>query len=166
MRYALKIETPRPVRVAVPVLVSFSSAAYAVREFSLDLSEGGIFVPTERSCEVGTRGTLKFRVSQFEEAFGLEAEVVRVVRPGEEVGNQQAGMGMRFLEVTERDHERLKQLVEGVCNGSVVDAIRKAIRESGRTMEEELRARPADQKLMLAIHATNREAQPQSSDSL
>lgn len=159
MRYALKIETPRPVRVAVPVLVSFSSEAYAVREFSLDLSEGGIFVPTDRICEVGTRGTLKFRVSQFDEPFDLEAEVVRFVRPGEEVGNQQAGLGMRFLEVTELDRKRLRRLVEGVGNGSVVEAIRTAIRESGRTLEEELRARPADQKLMLAIHATNQEAQ-------
>jgi uncharacterized protein (TIGR02266 family) len=143
--------TPRAVRAAVPVLVSFSSDAYTVRDFTLDLSEGGIFLLTEKTCPVGTRGTLKFRVSQFEEAFDLEAEVVRTVEPGQEPEGQHAGLGMRFLSLEEQDRKRLHRLVEGICNGSVVDAIRRSIRESGRTLEEELRRRPVDQKLMLAL---------------
>ena len=157
MRYALKIETPRPIRVAVPVLVSFSSDAYAVRDFSLDLSEGGIFLPTDKICPVGTLGTLKFRVSQFDEPFDLEAEVVRTVEPGTEREGQQAGLGMRFLELDDRSRKRLQRLVEGVSNGSVVDAIRRSIREGDKNLEEELRGRPVDQKLMLALTATNQE---------
>jgi uncharacterized protein (TIGR02266 family) len=151
--------TPRAVRAAIPVLVSFSSDAYAVREFTLDLSEGGIFLLTEKSCPLGTRGSLKFRVSQFEEAFDLQAEVVRTVEPGAEREGQQAGLGMRFLDLDDRDRERLQRLVEGVCNGSVAEAIRRGIRESGRSLEEELRRRPIDQKLMLARTATSQEIQ-------
>ena len=38
----------RPVRVDFPVLVSFSSDTYTAREFTLNLSEGGMFIPTEK----------------------------------------------------------------------------------------------------------------------
>jgi len=157
MESAQRAFTPRPVRVAIPVLVSFSSDAFAVKDYVLNLSEGGIFLPTEKNCAVGARGRLTFRVSQFDDPFVLEAEVVRTVEPEAETNGQQAGLGMRFLEVGDADLERLRRLVDGVCNGSVVDAIRRGIRDSGKTLDHELHMRPVDQKMMLALNATNQE---------
>ena len=151
MQNAQRALTPRPVRVAVPVLVSFSAEAYTIRDFTLNLSEGGIFLPTEKTCPVGTQGKLKFRVSQFDEPFTLNAGVVRIVPPGTE--GQKCGIGMQFLEVVEKDLDRLRQLVEGVAKGSAVEAIRRSIRETGRTVDQELRQRPTDQKMMLAVNA-------------
>ena len=147
----------RPVRVVVPVLVSFASDSYTVRDFTVNLSEGGIFLQTERVCPPATRGSLKFRASQFEEPFTLRAEVVRVVPPGEEADGQPCGMGIRFLNVSEKDLNRLRRLVEGVRDGSVVEAIRRSVRESTRTILDELRRRPADQKMMLAFAAKGEE---------
>jgi len=147
----------RPQRVVVPVLVTFDSESYTVRDFTLNLSEGGIFLQTERLCSPGTRGALKFRATQFESPFTLRGEVVRVVRPGEGADGQQCGLGIRFLEVSEGDLKRLRRLVEGVRDGSVVQAIRRSIRESSRTILEEIRRRPVDQKMMLAVVAQGEE---------
>ena len=83
----------RPVRVDIPVLVSFSSESFTVHDFTLYLSEGGIFVPTEKMCPVGTRGTLKFRSSQYEDPMLLIAEVMRAVEPDEEQPAKQCGLG-------------------------------------------------------------------------
>lgn len=148
---------PRPVRVAVPVLVSFSATAYAIRDFSLNLSEGGIFLPTENMCAIGTEGELKFRVSQFDEPFVLKARVVRVVEPGQEAGGQQAGLGIQFVDMSEEHVSRLKRVVEGVSDGSVVEAIRRGLRDSGKPLDLDLRSRPIDQKMMLALNANNQE---------
>ena len=142
-----------PVRVDFPVLISFSCGSYTVREFTLNLSEGGIFVPTEKMCPPGTRGSLKFRTSQFEEPLVLRAEVVRAVEPGEETNGHLCGLGIRFLDVSDANLERLRQIVEGVRNGTVVETIRKSILESNRTLGQELRSRPTDQKMMLALTA-------------
>jgi uncharacterized protein (TIGR02266 family) len=147
----------RPVRVDVPALVSFAAESYTVREFALNLSEGGIFLPTDRICEPGTRGTIKFRVTQFESPFTLQAEVVRVVRPGEAPTGQEAGLGIRFLDVDEKNRERLRRLVERVRDGSIVETIRRSIREGDHTILEELRRRPIDQKMMLAVSAQGEE---------
>jgi len=148
---------PRPVRVAVPVRVSFSATAYAIRDFTMNLSEGGIFLPTENMCEVGTEGELKFRVSQFDEPFVIKGRVVRIVEPGQEAGGQQAGLGIQFLDLTEGLASRLKRVVEGVSDGSVVEAIRRGLKESGKGLDLDLRSRPVDQKMMLALNANNQE---------
>ena len=150
---------PRPLRVKVPVLVSFRSQAFAVKQFTLNLSEGGIFLPTDRSCPVGTCGTLKFRESHFSDPVTLEAEVVRTVLPEQESEgqNRRAGMGMRFLNLDEGKQRFLRRLVEGVSSGSIVQTIRRSIAESGRSLALELRHRPTDQKMMLALQAHGEE---------
>jgi uncharacterized protein (TIGR02266 family) len=147
----------RPVRVDIPILVAFSSEAFAVREFTLNLSEGGIFIPTDNMCPVGTRGTLKFRSSQFETPMLMVAEVVHTVPPGEEKPGKQCGLGLKFLEVEDAQLKKLREMVEGVRSGTVVETIRSGLLESTRTLGQELRSRPTDQKMMLAISANNRE---------
>lgn len=145
--------TDRPLRAAVPVLVAFESESFTVRDFSLDLSVGGIFLITENSCPWGTIGTLKFRTSQFEEPFVVDGRVVRVVAPDEALPGRPAGLGIEFLDPTDAHKKKLQQLVDGAHSGSVVEAIRNSIRDGKRTLEQELRQRPVDQKLMLAINA-------------
>jgi len=146
---------PRPHRVAIPILVSFSSASFAARDITLNLCEGGMFLHTEKTCPVGTRGTMTFRVASFADPFTIEAEVVRTVPTGNP-GNP-AGLGLKFLALTEEDAERLHALVDGVSDGSVVQAFRRSLKETGRTLEQELRRRPADQKIMLALNASEKE---------
>ncbi len=76
-------DQPRPHRVAIPILVSFSSASFAARDFTLNLSEGGMFLHTENLCPVGTRATMTFRISSFDDPFTIEAEVVRTESVGD-----------------------------------------------------------------------------------
>lgn len=143
----------RQVRVNVPVLISFSADTYTVREFSLNLSEGGMFVTTEKMCPVGTEGTLRFRASQYDEPIVVQAKVVRTVEPGTEANGQTCGLGIQFQDASEEQLGQLREIVEGVRSGTVVDTIRKSILESGRTLSQELRCRPTDQKMMLAMTA-------------
>ena len=147
----------RPVRVNFPVLASFSSAAYAAREFNLNLSEGGMFLPTDKPCAPGTRGTIRFRASQCDQPMEFAAEVVRCVEPGTEREGETPGLGIRFVDVSPEDLDRLREMVEGAHSGTVIDNIRKSLLEGGHTLAEELRTRPTDQKMMLALGATSGE---------
>ncbi len=146
---------PRPHRATIPIWVSFSSTSFAARDFTLNLSEGGMFLHTDKLCSVGTRGTLTFRVSSFDNPFTLQAEVVRAAPTGN--ADNPAGLGLKFLELTEADIERLHDLMGGVRDGSVVQAIRRSLRANKRTLEQELRKRPTDQKMILALHASGEE---------
>jgi uncharacterized protein (TIGR02266 family) len=149
----------RPTRVTVPVLVTMKSGTLTVREFTLNLSEGGIFLQTEAMCPVGQETTLTFRATQFDKPFRLKARVVRTVAPGEESDGQDAvaGLGIQFLGLTDDDRDHLRHVVEGVRSGSVVQSIRESIKNSKRPPELELRSRPTSQKLMLAMAAKDSE---------
>jgi len=156
------IDTPlgrieRPVRVNFPVLVSFAADSFTIREFTLNLSEGGLFVPTEKMCPIGTQGTLKFRATQFDQPLLMKAEVVRTVEAGQEHEDEPCGLGLRLLDVSEENLDKLRQVVEGARSGTVVETIRKSLFESGKTLGQELRSRPTDQKMMLALNANVRE---------
>ncbi len=157
----------RPTRVLVPVLVSFESESFTVRDFTLDLSVGGLFLLTDHVCPWGTVGTMKFRSSQFEEPFTIQGRVVRVVSETELAAGKPPGLGIEFLDLTDEVQEKLEELVGGVRSGSVVEAIRKSVREGERTLDQDLRNRPVDQKVMLAavagpeeIRALIRDANP------
>ena len=145
----------RPVRAVVPILVSMTSGTLTVREFTLDLSEGGIFLLTDRMYPVGSPATLTFRASPFDDQFRIKAKIVRAV-PGDE-GQGPAGLGIEFIDLTDHDRERLRDLVEGVRSGSIAEALRKSIKESKHPIEVELRHRPTGQKVMLALVANARE---------
>lgn len=145
----------RPVRVSVPVRVEFSGDRFLITEFTANLSEGGLFLPTEHTVEPGARGRMTFRLTQWDEPFTVEAEVVRVESPGQDT--ERRGLGIRFVDLDPKHLEQLRRLVDGLLGGSMVEAIRRSIRESTRNMETELRRRPTDQKVMLANCARENE---------
>jgi hypothetical protein len=147
----------RALRVKAPVMLSFQAGPYAVREYATNISESGAFLPTARACEPGLQGTVTFKGSQFDQPLALEARVARVALEADASGGTQAGLGLQFVDPTDGDLARLRKLVEGVRSGTVVEAIRRSIRESGETLAQVLRARPADQKMMLALTATGEE---------
>ncbi len=147
----------RPQRILVPVLVSFESESFTVRDFTLDLSAGGIFLLADHVCPCGTVGTMKFRSSQFEEPFTIQGRVVRVVSEDDLAAGKPPGLGIEFINLADELKQKLEDLVGGVRIGSVVEAIRKSVREGDRTLGQDLRNRPADQKVMLATVATSEE---------
>ena len=147
----------RPHRAAVPILVTFESASFTVLDFTLDLSVGGIFLLTENSCPWGIEGDLKFRSSQFEDPFTLRGRVVRIVSSEEAGPGRPAGLGIEFVEVSDEHRKKLQKIASGLQSGHVVESIRAAVREGNRSLDEELRRRPVDHKLMLAINARHEE---------
>jgi uncharacterized protein (TIGR02266 family) len=154
---ALRAEmVDRSVRVTVPVRVDFADDRLLIKEFTANLSVGGLFLPTEHLVEIGTEGELTFRISQWDSPFTIRARVVRSVPP-DEGSAQQAGLGIQFLDVSQAHQKKLERLVEGIQDGSVVQAIRRSIREGERNLLDEIRRRPVDQKLMLALQAAGEE---------
>jgi uncharacterized protein (TIGR02266 family) len=147
----------RPVRVSVPVRVTFSGSTFLIKEFTANLSVGGVFLITDHVVEPGVEGQLTFRGSQWDRPFTVRAIVVRAVPPGPD-SRATPGLGLQFLQLDEISRQSLQRLVDGIQDGSVVEAIRRSIREGrSRNLLEEIRRRPIDQRLMLALQAAGEE---------
>jgi uncharacterized protein (TIGR02266 family) len=147
------VGSARPVRVEFPIEVSFAGRTFMIREFTLNLSVGGIFLRTDHVVEPRTRGTLTFHISRWNKPFTVSAEVVRTVPPSPDPEGPPAGLGIQFIKLGKEHHDLLARMLEGVSEASVVDAIRNAVLVGGSSLQRELQHRPTDQKIAFAIRA-------------
>ncbi len=77
-----------------------------------DISATGIFVRTNSPEPPGTRLNLRFTPHGSPDPFELEGEVIWInpYRPGHS-DNLHPGMGIRFIDLTDDDRERLVELI-------------------------------------------------------
>ena len=103
-------------RVQVALEVNYRSADTFLFAYITDLSLLGIFVRTDSPIPPGTRLTLRFTPPGQSASMDLEGQVMWInpVRPVQE-GGRSPGMGIRFIEVTEQQRERLVELVRTVA---------------------------------------------------
>jgi type IV pilus assembly protein PilZ len=79
-----------------------------------NISELGIFVATREPLNIGTRVTLRFSPT-VEQAFVLSG-VVQWINPVRLLAdNRNPGMGIRFVELTLDDRERLVQAIRTIA---------------------------------------------------
>lgn len=80
-----------------------------------NISEMGIFVSTLEPLEVGTRLTLKFSPPNASEAFVATGQVQWVNAVKMLADNPNPGMGIRFVNLTDEERERLVEMVHTIA---------------------------------------------------
>ena len=80
-----------------------------------NISEMGIFVRTQEPLEVGTRLTLKFSPPGTEEPFIATGQVQWVNPVRMLADNPNPGMGIRFVNLTSEERERLVEMVHTIA---------------------------------------------------
>ena len=144
-------------RLAFPLRVSFEAEGQVLTDFTHNLSRTGLFLPSTTMLELGTRGSLTLRPTQWDEPLNLEGEVARVVAEAGVALDQPAGLGIRFKNVTPEQQRRIDGIVDGIRTGSISAAIRRSIQDGQKNLGEELRRRSTDQKVIFALSATGME---------
>lgn len=113
-----KLESERRihVRVLVRVLVDFESPDTYLYDYSNNLSEGGIFIETEKPLSVGSPLTLRFTLPGVDRVFEAKGGVVWVNDTSEgkqkRVPEMGVGMGIQFNEIDDTDRKFIREYVE------------------------------------------------------
>ena len=89
-------------RFPVEIEVTYESDHNFFMGFSENLSEGGLFLATAMVKDVGAVLSVRFTVPGADDPIEVPCEV-RWVRPFHEGLDAPAGMGLRFVEIAERD---------------------------------------------------------------
>ena len=88
--------------------------------FTENVSEGGLFIATGAPLDIGDE--LEIRLTMMGDAPRSHRVVVRWIRPAAGLGGLPAGMGVQFVDLTERERIRLQQFVDsGVKDTLFVD---------------------------------------------
>ena len=94
-------------RFPLILAVDYPGAAATVRDYTENLSAGGLFIRTEREFEIGDRLALLLSFPELLEPAELEVEVVRLRRPG---GSQPPGVAVWVPADRTDDRRRLERL--------------------------------------------------------
>jgi uncharacterized protein (TIGR02266 family) len=99
-------ERRRGERVPVQIWVEEATAGGLYFQRSANLSSGGIYLENTIPHPVGTRVTLRFSLPGDGERFEVHAEVVGAI-----AGEEELGMGLKFVDLDGRAAERIRQYV-------------------------------------------------------
>lgn len=97
-------------RLPIPTLVDMEFEDGTFRhEFSVNISEGGMYVNTERPLAKDTKMTLRFAIPNLDWVFEIQAKVnwVVTVTQNERLDGKKDGMALQFTKITEEDAEKL-----------------------------------------------------------
>jgi uncharacterized protein (TIGR02266 family) len=100
-------------RLAIEVAVDFVSEHNFFAGFSLNVSEGGLFVATHMHQPVGTKVAITLALPDDGEPLALMAEV-RWIREHKDDSEASAGMGLRFLALSPEAEARIQSFVKRV----------------------------------------------------
>jgi uncharacterized protein (TIGR02266 family) len=102
----MSLERRQGVRVPMQIWVEEKSERELYFQRSANLSTGGIYLENTIPHPVGTRVNLRFSLPGDEEKFEVKAEVVGAI-----AGEEEFGMGLKFLDLSDSLAERIRQFV-------------------------------------------------------
>jgi uncharacterized protein (TIGR02266 family) len=102
-------------RFPLILAVDYPGAASTVRDYTENLSAGGLFIRTEREFDVGDRVALLISFPELLEPAEMEVEVVRI-RGG--AGNQPAGVAVWIPPDRVEDRRRLEKLTQAAASAA------------------------------------------------
>jgi len=103
-----KRKFPRaPLRVSADCL----QGEVAFQQYTVDVSQIGVFIDTPEPLPVGTELTVKFGLPRHGAHVLVKGKVVRTVPPSQAPEGVRTGMGVRFTNLSSEDSERIKAFV-------------------------------------------------------
>jgi uncharacterized protein (TIGR02266 family) len=101
-------------RISRFLAVSFANADQtAVKAYASDISLGGIFIQTDNPLERGKQFSLNLNVPGLSDPLVLKCEVVWIREESVEKP-QKAGMGVKFLDIPEKDGKILQLYIKTI----------------------------------------------------
>ncbi len=113
-------------RVPIELRIDYRKLNTFFADYTKNISRGGTFIKTDKPLDIGTRFLFSLWLPNRGEPVELHGEVRWVRRPGEPAsddGEDEAGMGIRFLFDSEEQRGRLESMVENMMRESLGDAI-------------------------------------------
>ncbi|NVM23434.1 MAG: TIGR02266 family protein [Desulfobacterales bacterium] len=86
-----------------------------------NLSSGGLFIGTEKPLREGEQFFLKLQLPGFPHIMQIKCEVVWAREKAGNTHDSPTGMGIRFLEMTKKDNQVMKQYLKDIAKGEERD---------------------------------------------
>ena len=99
-------------RIPVQLDVRYQSLEGFISDYSMNISQGGMFISTRNPLPLGTRVVLKVGIPDTEVPMNIEGEVVWVSEyEKKSKSNLIPGMGVEFRNLDEQEKKRIEDFI-------------------------------------------------------
>ena len=109
-------------RILVRALVDYESPDTYLYDYSTDLSEGGIFIQTDKPLSKGTPLKIRFTLPNVDKVFEVKAKVAWLnqerLKKGKPSKKLPQGMGIQFDMMDEADRAEITKYIREVSKKS------------------------------------------------
>ncbi len=99
-------------RVPMELRVEYERLNQFFADYTRNISQGGLFIRTQKPLEPGKVLTFRITVPKLEEPFVLRGSVRWVITPDQASEDDPAGMGIAFLYGSERERIAIESRIE------------------------------------------------------
>ena len=110
--------TRKEERVPKKLSLMFKDRMTFIKAYSSNISSGGLFIRNNNPLEVGEQFLLKLQLPDIKEAIKIKCQVAWVRKPDEATAERPAGMGVKFVEMKDKDKVFLKKYINDVAGGT------------------------------------------------
>jgi CRP/FNR family transcriptional regulator, cyclic AMP receptor protein len=103
------------VRVKKTLSLTYKDDMAFVRAYLGNISSGGLFVKTEKPLPQGEQFLLRLHLPELPDPLRISCEVVWARSPAEASLKEPAGMGVKFIEMNQKESDTLKQYLRGIA---------------------------------------------------
>jgi len=104
----------------IPKVLSlvFKDKEAFVRAYTGNVSTGGLFIKTENPLRPGHQFHLKLQLPEQKEPMEIKCEVLWSRNRESSTTDRPAGMGVKFIEIADRDYRSIKMFISGPGEGN------------------------------------------------
>lgn len=104
--------SPKGIRILETLSVTYKDKRSFIDAYTGNLSSGGMFIKTGNPRKEGEQFLLKLQLPGLSDSVKIKCEVVRTIEKGKEIHDSSSGMEVRFVDITKKNHQMLKEYLE------------------------------------------------------
>ena len=105
-------------RIPKALSLVFKDRQAFLRTYTANVSSGGLFIKTENPLVPGQQFLVKLQLPDVPDPLRIKCEVVWIRTRENSKPNQPPGMGVRFCEISKRDHKVLNEFLAAAQKGT------------------------------------------------
>jgi uncharacterized protein (TIGR02266 family) len=109
--------TRKEERIAKKLSLAFKDRKTFVKAYSGNISNGGLFIRHANPLGIGEQFLLKLQLPGIKEPIPIKCQVAWVRKPSEATAARPPGMGVKFIEMNDKDKVILKKYVNDASKG-------------------------------------------------
>jgi len=102
-------------RVQKTLSLTYKDNMAFVRAYLGNISTGGLFVRTDKPLPQGEQFILRLQLPEVPDSLKISCEVVWARSPAQATAREPAGMGVKFIEMSQKDDALLKRYLSRVA---------------------------------------------------